>query len=235
MTDGTAVGPHRLDVAVRSTAEAILQRLDGEAARLRSLDGSGPGGNDVAVTVAAVRVLGADVLAPCALLGQRLDPVDHGLVTAALRCFPPGPDPLPVDRWLHWGLARAMVEAGVGDVERRDVEQPGVRWVADLPWPVLGRQVAHLAALAVPGTARQLVAAVRGRAPDLARGCVRALLRRDWLQAAGCCRWLALLGDPVPSLGLVAALAHLEQAARDDPRTLLHVRIARMLGAEVGP
>lgn len=226
------LGPHRLEAAVRSAAEEITLRLDGDVARGSPLGEAGLHGVNAAVAVAAVRVLNADALAPCTLLGQRLDPADEALVTAALRCFPPGRNPSPVDEWLHWGLAQSMADAG-GPGLLNDA-QPAVDWVMDVPWPVLSHWLGQLAALARPGAVGGLVPAVHRRAEDLARGCVRALLRRDWPQAAGVCRWLALVGNPLPSLGLAAVLDHLDQMARDDPRTLLQVRIARMLGKRLG-
>lgn len=68
----------------------------------------------------------------------------------------------------------------------------------------------------------------------MARGFVRAVRRRDWLQAAGAGRWLAVLDGVPDSLGLGAGLEFVEHMAGGDPRVVLHVRAAQLMaGARV--
>ena len=62
-------------------------------------------------------------------------------------------------------------------------------------------RVSQLAALALPGLAPGLAEQLAARTDDLARGFVRAVRRRDWLQAAGLGRWLARLPDGAADSG----------------------------------
>lgn len=71
--------------------------------------------------------------------------------------------------------------------------------------------------------------AAANRAVDLSRGFVRAVRRRDWLQAAGAGRWLAAIGGEPATLGLERGLDFVELMGGHDPRVTLHVRAARLL------
>lgn len=75
--------------------------------------------------------------------------------------------------------------------------------------------------------------AARSRPVDVARGFVRAVRRRDWLQAAGAGRWLVLLDGVPDTLGLEAGLAFVAQMGCDDPRVALQVEAARLMRTEV--
>lgn len=71
--------------------------------------------------------------------------------------------------------------------------------------------------------------AAAARAVDLARGFVRAVRRRDWLQAAGAGRWLAAIGGEPATLGLERGLDFVELMGGHDPRVTLHIRAARLM------
>jgi hypothetical protein len=76
----------------------------------------------------------------------------------------------------------------------------------------------------------------RRRTVDVARGFVRAVRRRGWLQAAATGRWLTLLDDVPDTLGLDAGLEFVALMGGDDPRVALHLRAARPVrpGAAAG-
>ncbi|MGI5171790.1 hypothetical protein ACQEU3_46340 [Spirillospora sp. CA-253888] len=198
--------------------------------------------------LAAVRVLGADVLAAHVMGRLPLDPADRRLLEQARAAFPLREDATVVDRWLHWGLDRVQAQVMAArsyadgpvvavpppaspppDAVRPVIEAPDSDWLNEPAWPVMTRHLAHLAALAWPGTDASLVRTLTRRRDDLALGFVRAFMRRDWLQASGAARWLALLGQPPPALRLDSSIDFLLQAAHDDPRARLHLHAARLL------
>jgi hypothetical protein len=84
-----------------------------------------------------------------------------------------------------------------------------------------------LAALCLPGLAPALAEALGSRTDDLARGFVRAVRRRDWLQAAGVGRWLSRMPDVPGSLGLDSGLVFVRRMSDGDPRVALHLTAAR--------
>ncbi|MFI6517757.1 hypothetical protein ACIBF1_19525 [Spirillospora sp. NPDC050679] len=193
---------------------------------------------DAAPGLAAVRVLGADTLAAHVMGRLPLVPADRRLLERAQAAFPLRTDSTIVDHWLHWGLERVQAQVTtdgpVTSVPPLDITRPVVKasdsdWLNDQPWPVMTRHLAHLASLAWPGTDAALVRTLTRRRHDLASGFVRAFMRRDWPQAAGAARWLALLGQPPPALRLPSSIDFLLQAAHDDPRARLHLRFARLL------
>ncbi|WP_320783744.1 hypothetical protein [Streptomyces sp. CRN 30] len=193
------------------------------------------GAGDLAL--AAVRVLGADALLPHALL--RLEPGADGLALfrRAMAAYPPASGAAPTLLWSHWGMTRALrridppgggagPSAGAADV------QPDAGWLEDVTWQVLTHQLAVLAPLAVPGSEDSAVARVaRGRPVDVARGFVRAVRRRDWLQAAGAGRWLTLLEGVPDTLGLESGLDFVALMGGDDQRVALQVRAAQLMRA----
>lgn len=103
---------------------------------------------------------------------------------------------------------------------------PATGWIDLDPWPKLAHRVSQLAALALPRLAPGLTEQLSTRTNDLARGFVRAVRRRDWLQAAGVGRWLARLPDVPQTLGLDSGLAFVHQMGGGDPRVALHVAAA---------
>ncbi|MGW3095313.1 hypothetical protein ACWDCC_17930 [Streptomyces sp. NPDC001102] len=221
-----------LQDAVLDMASSVASALSGggHAPEGTATDGSPPGD----LELAAARVLGADLLLPAVLCGipptaDRLD-----LVRRTLEAFPPRPEAPPTVRWSHWALRRALRQgsdtSGTAIDDRRPPE-PDAAWLDGAPWPFLTHQLAVLASLALPGEDCAPARAARVRTLDVARGFVRAVRRRDWLQAAGAGRWLTLLPDVPETLGLAAGLDFVELMGGDDPRVLLQVRAARLTGA----
>ncbi|WP_079190013.1 hypothetical protein [Actinacidiphila paucisporea] len=201
------------------------------------------------VALAAVRVLGADVLAPYALRG---DPArgstDRQVVRRALAAYPPGADASDVSLWSYRGLVEAsrafLPETGADGVdgadgggrdgeggepgaERPPEPRPGDAWVQTDPWPALAHRASQLAALSLPSLAPALAVGLAARTDDLARGFVRAVRRRDWLQAAGVGRWLVRAPDVPDSLGLAAGLVFVRRMSGSDPRVVLHTTAAQ--------
>ncbi|MBP0457155.1 hypothetical protein [Streptomyces montanisoli] len=221
--------------------------------------GAGIGADD-GLGLAAVRVLGCDVLLPSTMLGRPADAVDLALFQQAVSVFPPAQDAPAVSAWSHWAMTRTLLRlagttdavstyprpggppaaepgaaaadgaAPAGEVGATAAE-PGTGWLDDAPWQTLTHQLAVLAALAVPG-ADSGVARVAARRPvDVARGFVRAVRRRDWLQAAGAGRWLSVAGGAPDTLGLDAGLTFVAQMGAPDARVALHVHVAQELRA----
>lgn len=114
----------------------------------------------------------------------------------------------------------------------QDGAEPETAWMEDASWQSLTRQLAGLAALAVPGTDCAVARKAQERPADVARGFVRAVRRRDWLQAAGAGRWLSVLTDVPPTLGLDTGLDFVMHMGGADARVALHVHAARLIRAE---
>ncbi len=181
---------------------------------------------DEAVALAAIRVLGADVLAPYAATRQAArGREDESMVRGALAAYPPGAGASDISVWNYQGLveaSRVFLPGGAWPPP-----QPvGAEWVRLAPWPALAHRASQLAALSLPGLAPALAEALAARTDDLARGFVRAVRRRDWLQAAGVGRWLARTDVPA-SLGLESGLAFVRHMSRGDARVSLHISAAR--------
>ncbi|WP_242578097.1 hypothetical protein [Streptomyces sp. MST-110588] len=185
--------------------------------------------SDDPLAPAAARVLGADVLAPCTLLGQTASEADIALLGTAARAFPPAAGSSSSE-WNHWGLLGALRLTGAtaGTAAGTGAE-PAASWVTADPWPRVTHRLAQVAALAGLPLPSELSAAAGGRVVDVARGFVRAVRRRDWFQAAGAGRWLATMDDVPPSLGLDRGLAFVAQMGGDDARVALHVQVAQAL------
>ncbi|MFI0901279.1 hypothetical protein [Streptomyces sp. NPDC020983] len=217
-----------LSAAVADVANGVALALDGEGG---SYALSALLAQDDRVALAAIRVLGADVLAPYALAP---DPAggapDAQLVRDALAAYPPGADASDVSWWSYRGLAeasRAYLPAAAEVPAAGAAGGGDDAWVRTDPWPRLSHRAAQLAALSLPGLAPALAAGVAGRTGDLARGFVRAVRRRDWLQAAGVGRWLVRAPDVPATLGLDAGLIYVHRMSCGDPRVALHTTAAR--------
>ncbi|MGP8303751.1 hypothetical protein ACTPOK_38755 [Streptomyces inhibens] len=212
-------------IADAATGVALALRGEGDPYAL-----SGILRQSDALTSAAVRVLGADALAPYAV-EHRAAPVgadDEAVVRQALAAYPPGADASQVSVWSYRGLveaSHAFLPAGAQPWPAPPEAEAA--WVAGDPWPKLSHRVSQVAALALPGLAPGLAEQLAARTDDLARGFVRAVRRRDWLQAAGLGRWLARLPDAPPTLGLDSGLAFIRQMGGADPRVALHVVAAQ--------
>lgn len=220
-----AQGTSPLSTVVADVANGVALALRGGGG-LFALSDVLPQGD--AVALAAIRVLGADVLAPYALgLGARDGSDDGAVVRKALVAYPPGADASEVSVWSYRGLVsatRAFLPGGAGDWPP---EPPAdTAWITADPWPRLAHRASQLASLALPGLASPLAEGLAGRTDDLARGFVRAVRRRDWLQAAGLGRWLAGAPDVPDTLGLDGGLVFVRQMSGDDARVVLHVTAA---------
>ncbi|RNL82089.1 hypothetical protein EFW17_20185 [Halostreptopolyspora alba] len=192
-------------------------------------DGGGPG---------AVRVVGADVLAPY-LLGDRVPGHDDiEAVRAAVREFPappPAPHPDPVWAARDWALVRALAVLGVDATEWEGVcaeagdgsADPGA--TGSEPWPTWAVGMARLSTLALPHLEGATRTQALARRTDLARGMARAMLRRDHHTAARLARWLALDQRSAPEPLLGSALDHLALLGVDESRTALEIALARRI------
>lgn len=246
-----------LSAAVADVASGVALALDGEGG---SYALSALLAQDDRVALAAIRVLGADALAPYALGGAGTGGgPDAQLVRRALAAYPPGADASEVSRWSYHGLAEAtrafLPDAGTAgsggtepaggganpgdgqpDADRLPYDSGGGRgpdagaaagWLLTDPWTRLSHRASQLAALSLPGLAPALAAGLAARTEDLARGFVRAVRRRDWLQAAGVGRWLVRAPDVPDSLGLETGMVYVRRMSGGDPRVTLHTLAAR--------
>ncbi|GAA3983418.1 hypothetical protein GCM10022384_35140 [Streptomyces marokkonensis] len=198
-----------------------------------TLAGSGAGEG---VAVAAVRVLGADVLLPTALLRVAPDPGQLTVFKDAVATHPPRAEAAPTVVWSHWAMARALrrLEQPLTDPLADDpAAEPGAGWLDDAGWQLLTHQLAVLAPLALPGEECAVTRVARRRPVDVARGFVRAVRRRDWQQAAGAGRWLTLLDGVPDTLGLEAGLDFVRLMGGNDPRVALQLEAARLMPAVV--
>ncbi|MBV9314948.1 MAG: hypothetical protein JO100_14745 [Pseudonocardia sp.] len=185
-------------------------------AELISLDDPSPG-------LAAVRVLGADTLAPYRIAKRPIGSQDAEIVTASLVAFPTTDSAaLPV-RLQDWATRRLLA----GPTGRPAPKFPAVPGLsAGLDWPGLAAVLGPLAPLAIPGLDCPVHDMARGRPLDLARGVTRSLLRRDYSTAARLARWFAI-GPSVAAVPVESVLTHLALFAGDDPRIGLDIALAR--------
>lgn len=182
--------------------------------------------------IAAARVIGADVLLPSVLYGRHPHPGDVAVLDRAVREFPPKPDAPAATAWSHWHMIstlRRIAPPSPGTPVTTTYEEPDAAWLEQAPWQSFTHQLSVLAPLAVPAAPSAVQRAAAGRAVDLARGFVRAVRRRDWLQAAGAGRWLTATGGEPATLGLERGLDFVELMGGHDPRVTLHVRAARLM------
>lgn len=217
----------------------------------------------VAAAVSAVRVLGADVLAPYVLVDQRLPPEESAAVCLCVSALPPvrqspaappgGPEAPWIRAWIDWGLVTVL--AGLDPAARPAaavVPQQPPRCDDSAPrhrtgggsdgdggegWVPWSLRMGQLASLALPGLDSPVHHLARCGVLALARGATRAVLRRDFATAARITRWLAwLAADGVP-LPVNVSLLVREIALRghDGGRCTLDLAIARRLLGEEGP
>lgn len=244
MTPERADATNRLADVVQEFASAVVPALRGGDGRFDLL-GSVLSRPDDPASVAAVRVLGADALAPCILSGKAPTEADVVLVEGAVGAFPPTDGSSAVTEWSHWGM-RTVVHhirtahlpgppPGENPADVPVTAPADTDWVADGTWQRMTHQLSQLAALAVPELSSPLHAAVGRRPVDLARGFVRAVRRRDWLQAAGAGRWLAVTKGVPETLGLDTGLQFVHHMGGSDARVALHVRAAQLARENSGP
>ncbi|WP_405672892.1 hypothetical protein [Streptomyces sp. NBC_01530] len=195
-----------------------------------------PDGPEGSLALAAVRVLGADLMLPHVL--TRTPPAPETLETfrRTVAAFPPRDDAAPTVRWSHWAMSRTLRgldPTAPSSPAGEEPAEPDAGWLDGATWQVLTHQLAVLAPLAVPGADRAVAGAVarvaQSRPVDVARGFVRAVRRRDWQQAAGAGRWLTLLDGVPDTLGLESGLDFVELMGGSDPRVALQVEAARAM------
>ncbi|MFI7087361.1 hypothetical protein ACIBUR_27675 [Streptomyces anulatus] len=182
--------------------------------------------------IAAARVIGADLLLPSVLYGRHPHPGDVAVLDRAVREFPPKPDAPAATAWSHWHMISTLQRVTPpppGAAAPAAHAEPDAAWLEEAPWQAFTHQLSVLAPLAVPAAPSAVQRAAANRAVDLSRGFVRAVRRRDWLQAAGAGRWLAAIGGEPATLGLERGLDFVELMGGHDPRVTLHVRAARLL------
>ncbi|MET9352121.1 hypothetical protein ABZY14_03750 [Streptomyces sp. NPDC006617] len=214
--------------------DAVRELATGVASALSS-GGHGPVSGDLSPATgadgfapAAVRVLGTDFLLPHLLFGTRPGEAELALFRQAVESYPPRADAAPTVVWSHWAMTRTLHRlAGPGPTG----PEPAAGWLDVADWRTLSHQLAVLAPLALPGEECAVARVARQRPLDLARGFVRAVRRRDWLQAAGAGRWLTVLDGVPQTLGLDSGLDFVEVMADGDPQVGLQVRAARLLRA----
>ncbi|WP_369174376.1 hypothetical protein AB5J49_43415 [Streptomyces sp. R28] len=223
-----------LQGAVQDLASDVVSALrGGDHVRM-----SGTGATDDLegnFALAAVRVLGADLLLPHVLFPTPPAPEALAVFRRTVEAFPPRADAAPTVKWSHWAMSRTLrrldtplAGAPAGD---RTAEPDVAGWLDEATWQVLTHQLAVLAPLAVPGEDCAVARAAQRRPVDVARGFVRAVRRRDWQQAAGAGRWLTLLDGVPDTLGLAAGLDFVELMGGSDPRVSLQVQAARVMRA----
>ncbi|GAB2878003.1 hypothetical protein [Streptomyces mayteni] len=207
-----------------SLARALRGASDGVGARphLDSWDRRAGG-------LAAIRVLGADVLAPFLLTGQPLRQEEAWLVRAAVRDHPAPRGHTP--EAALWGvrdtvLTAALARLGVDAADWEGLAEPRPPGPLADDWVTLAADLVRLSTAAHPSLYPELRGRLLDRRLDVARGLVRAMLRRDLLSAARLTRWLLTLA---PGELASSTLDHLEIAGRHDPRVRFEAAIARLL------
>ncbi|MGP3985863.1 hypothetical protein [Streptomyces sp. 3N207] len=228
-------------------AEAVEQLAARVLGALQGAGGTGPGvlgaylrgAADRKVALAAVRVLGADVLAPYVLRGLPVDAEEAEAVAAAYRVFPltmadPGAARITASR--DWATAQVLALSGwrLADVPLPDAppapyaaseESQGFHWQS---WSVC---MAQLSPLALPALDSPVHAAAHRHAVWLSRSVARSMLRRDPATAIGLARWLTLVrvrGTDAP-LDPAPVLDHMLLFGARDARTALEVAISRWM------
>ncbi|MFJ8826657.1 hypothetical protein ACIREE_33415 [Streptomyces sp. NPDC102467] len=172
------------------------------------------------VAVAAVRLLGADVLAPYVLTGRTPPAEERAAIEVALAALPPAQPPPAappegaeqawVRAWIDWSLVTVLARIDPSYMAPATPEppppprcdagaarrQPPTTVPGDaaregwVPWSV---RMGQLSSLALPGQDGPVHQAARSGVLGLARGATRAVLRRDFPTAARITRWLAWL------------------------------------------
>ncbi|MFJ8842811.1 hypothetical protein ACIRFF_07900 [Streptomyces cyaneofuscatus] len=211
-------------------AEVVLALRSGD--HLATVCGAAGIDEENRTGIAAARVIGADLLLPSVLYGRHPHPGDIAVLDRAVREFPPKPDAPAATAWSHWHMIstlQRMAQPSGTTGTTGSFEEPDAAWLEQAPWQSFTHQLSVLAPLAVPAAPSAVQRAAATRAVDLARGFVRAVRRRDWLQAAGAGRWLAAIGGEPATLGLERGLDFVELMGGHDPRVTLHVRAARLM------
>ncbi|WP_018657127.1 hypothetical protein [Actinomadura flavalba] len=232
----------RADPALRAAVERAAGDLAVRAARaLRDPGGPyavGDPAEDEPITLAAVRVLGPDALAPFLLAGARpaardVDLVERGHADPLAVAAPGSRDALVHD--LRDAAARHALTLLHGPPRAVPARLPVTGSAAPLedarrqgrrPWAALMVLLAPLTACPAASPAHDQA---RRHATDLGRAAVRAVLRRDPATAARLVRWLALPDVSCPQLDLAPLVRHLALTTAPTARAALDVAIAERL------
>ncbi|MFJ3217161.1 hypothetical protein ACIPLC_14715 [Kitasatospora sp. NPDC086801] len=215
------------DQVARRTLDAL--RGGGGAAALTGPDTAVP-----RPTLAALRVLGADLFTPQLLAGAPPDEPTAVLLTEARRVFPtPGSAAAPADaalviEWQDWAAEQVLARTPYGTGAPPPAPPPGPETVGWQTWSV---RMAQLSVLALPELDGPVHDAARAHTLDLARGAVRSMLRRDLPTAARLARWLAWAGAEGRPLQLEVepVLERIRLAGNGSARTGLELAVARRL------
>ncbi|MCL8010077.1 hypothetical protein [Streptomyces sp. AS02] len=228
-----------LQGAVQDLASDVVSALrGGDHVRMSGIGTGTVEEIEGSLDLAAVRVLGADLLLPHVLFPAPPDPEALAVFRKTVEAFPPRADAAPTVKWSHWAMSRTLrrldtpltgAQGPPGAPFEDEAGEPDAGWLDEAAWQALTHQLAVLAPLAVPGEDCAVARAARRRPVDVARGFVRAVRRRDWQQAAGAGRWLTLLDGVPDALGLEAGLDFVELMGGNDPRVALQVQAARVM------
>lgn len=215
--------------AVERVAGRVLEALAG------GLGAFVPASPRPMAELAGVRVLGPDLFAPWLLSDELCDPSVMQTVAEARQAFPPvgpctpGGQAASVPAWCDWATGLLLTRAGNPTTVPPPASLPEAdRWQEWSVW------MAQLASLALPGLDGPLHQAARREALALARGAVRAALRRDHRTAVRLARWLAWLehaGTPC-RVEAEPLLTHLGLVGDGSTRALLDLTIARRMLTE---
>ncbi|MFJ8621615.1 hypothetical protein ACIRD3_02055 [Kitasatospora sp. NPDC093550] len=236
------------ETPLRDEYAAAVQRVAG-----RTLDALRDGGGTAALTdpgtaaprplLAAARVLGGDLFAPQLLVGAEPDGATAALLAEARRALPA---PVPASEeaalvigWQDWAAARLLARTPYGDGGqppapplRRSGPLSGMLSGPEaLGWQAWSVRMAQLSVLTLPGLDGPVHDAARANTLDLARGTVRAMLRRDPATAVRLTRWLARVradGRPVP-LEVEPLLERIRLVGDGTARSELELAIAQRL------
>jgi hypothetical protein len=159
-------------------------------------------GTDPKVALGAVRLVGADLFAPHALLGRPVHPDYAAVVVDSLAVFPTVAPATTrqhqITAWRDWATRQLLARATTPVPAALDVTPPAGESVTALfgtprDWRGWATSAAQLSPLALPGVGGPILEAVFDGARPLAQGTTRAVLRRDFVTAARLVRWIALL------------------------------------------
>ncbi|MFJ1931302.1 hypothetical protein ACIOGZ_01310 [Kitasatospora sp. NPDC088160] len=217
--------------AVERVARRTLDALrgDGGTAAIADPDSAVP-----RPTLAALRVLGADLFAPQLLSGAAPDGPTSVLLAEARQAFPApdsaaaSADAALVIAWQDWAAGQVLARTPYGTGAPPPVPPPGPEAVGWQTWSV---RMAQLSVLALPGLDGPVHDTARAHTLALARGTVRSMLRRDLPTAARLARWLAWAGAEGRPLRLEVepVLERIRLAGNGSARTGLELAVARRL------
>ncbi|MEU9079404.1 hypothetical protein [Kitasatospora sp. NPDC048538] len=225
------------ETSLRDDYAAAVERVAG-----RTLDALRGGGGAAALVdpdtavprplLAAVRLLGADLLSPQLLTGAGPDGPAAALLAEARRALPapapPSREAALVIGWQDWAAGQVLARTPYGEAVPPPAPLPGPD---ELGWQAWSVRMAQLSVLALPGLDGPVHDTARARVLALARGTVRSMMRRDLTTAARLARWLgwaAAEGRPLP-LDVGPVLDRIRLAGDGSARTGLELAVARLL------